>query len=377
MATVLIGADLCPIEGNLPFFISGDATSLFHDLLEDFATADLVVANLECPLIHHPSPILKTGPTFGESPQCLNGIKNAGIGLLTLANNHILDHGAPGLLSTLQACSQAGIPTVGAGPHLHAAQQPWIQQVGNIRLGVLAFAEHEFSIATPSSPGANPIDLIDFVRTVRQYQHLWDHLIVLLHGAAEFHAPTPRIQKTCRFMIECGARAVVVQHPHCLGGCESYLEGHIVYGQGALIMDEALYRNLPSFHEGFLVRLTLEPHGPSSIDRVPFIQSSPVPGARRLHGAEAERLLAHLDQRSRHILDPSLVEREWIAFCEKRRHGFVSSLLGHGGWLRRLNQRGWITRWLYGRRRLAGCRNLVCCQTHQEALQTLLDRDLT
>lgn len=376
MATLLFGADLCPIEGNLPFFLQGDAPSLFHDLLPEFAAADLVVANLECPLIERPSPILKTGPTFGAPPDCLRAVKAAGISLLTLANNHILDHGAPGLLSTLQACDRAGIATVGAGASLDSARQPWIRQVGDIRLGILAVAEHEFSIATPRSPGANPLDPIEFVRTVQRHRADWDHLVVLLHGAAEFHAPTPRIRNTCRFMIESGARAILVQHPHCLGGVEHYRDGHIVYGQGALVMDEAIYRNLPSFHEGFLVRLQLPPSGPSALDLIPFRQSAPVPGARRLLGAEAEALLQRLHQRSQDILDDDFVEREWIAFCERRRHGFVSSLLGHGGVLRRLNRSGWLTRWLYGPRRLAGCRNLVCCETHQEALQTLLDRRL-
>ena len=53
--------------------------------------------------------------------------------------------------------------------------------------------------------------------------------------------PSPRLKDTCHFLIEMGANAVVVQHPHSFGGYESYRGGHIVYGQGALVMDEALY----------------------------------------------------------------------------------------------------------------------------------------
>ena len=57
MPTILIGADLCPIGENQPFFKEGDARSLFNDLLPEFQQADLAIANLECPLIEHPSPI--------------------------------------------------------------------------------------------------------------------------------------------------------------------------------------------------------------------------------------------------------------------------------------------------------------------------------
>ena len=151
--------------------------------------------------------------------------------------------------------------------------------VKDIRVGILAVAEHEFATATKNSPGANPLDLMDYVRNVNGRRGEIDYLIVLLHGADEFYVPSPRIQDTCRFMIEMGANAVVVQHPHCLGGYEQYLGGHIIYGQGALVMDEPIYRPLKSFHEGFLVKLSITAGAASTMDIVPFVQSDPVPGA--------------------------------------------------------------------------------------------------
>src|SRR5687768_13229970 len=109
MARILIGGDVCPIGDNAALFRSADAESLFDDLLQDFNAADLVIANLECPLIERPTPILKTGPVFGESSTCINGVRAAGIDVLGLANNHIFDHGAPGLENTLRVCEKAGI----------------------------------------------------------------------------------------------------------------------------------------------------------------------------------------------------------------------------------------------------------------------------
>ncbi len=88
MATLLIGADVSPIGGNLPYFERGNAEALFHDLLPLFRAADLTVANLECPLIERESPICKTGPVFGAPGACVEALQKAGIGLLSLANNH-------------------------------------------------------------------------------------------------------------------------------------------------------------------------------------------------------------------------------------------------------------------------------------------------
>ncbi len=374
MPTVIIGADICPIEGNRPYFERGDAESLFHDLLPEFEQADLVIANLECPLIEQPSPIAKTGPVFGEPSGCINGIKAAGIDVLCLANNHIMDHGEAGFRNTLAVCQRAGIATVGAGNNLAEARQILIRPLGRVRVGVIGVAEREFSIAHKDRPGANPLDLIDFVRNVNSQRGQIDYLIVLLHGSAEFHVPTPRIRETCRFMIEMGAKAVVVQHPHVLGGYENYQGGHIVYGQGALVMDEAIYRERKSFHEGFLVKLKIADDASSVMELIPFVQSDPLPGARRLSPDKESEFLRALAERSEAIKDDAFVEAEWLRYCREHMHSYLSGVLGHNRVLRKLNLGGWLFGLLYGRRALLGTRNCVVCETHREALETIFTR---
>lgn len=370
---IVIGADLCPIEGNTEYFERGDAKSLFGDLLPEFQQADLVVANLECPLIDRPSPIVKTGPTFGESTSCIRGIHEAGVHLLCLANNHIMDHGPSGLESTIETCERAGVQTVGAGRNLEAARKLHVSEINGFRVAVLAMAEHEFSIAGPIRWGANPLDTIEFVRTIRQERERFDYLIVLLHGSAEFQAPTPKLQKTCRFMIEMGAGAVVVQHPHVLGGIERYQGGHIVYGQGALIMDEAIYRDRPTFHEGFLVKFILSEQADSRMEIVPFVQSAPLPGARKLSRGNDHALRERLKVRSEAISDSRFVADEWKRYCQGLKHSYMSHLLGHNRVLRRLNRSGLLERALYANRTLISSKNVVLCETHREVLETLFD----
>jgi len=276
----------------------------------------------------------------------------------------------------LAVCERAGIATVGAGVNLCEARRILIRQIGTIRVGVLGVAEHEFSIATPRSAGANPLDIIDFVRNVRENSDRFDYLVVLLHGSDEFHVPTPRVRDTCRFMIEMGARAVVVQHPHVLGGYEYYQGGHIVYGQGALVMDEAIYRDQQSFHEGFLVKLSIAGDLSSRMEIIPFVQSNPSPGARRLTEQQEEELRSRFEQRSKAIADDEFVEAEWLRFCEIRKHIYMSSLLGHNRVVRKLDSGGWLRRLFYSRKALLSVRNCVCCETHREAIETILDRGM-
>src|ERR1035441_6015387 len=376
MPTLLIGADICPIGGNRLYFEEGDARSLFNDLLGEFEQADLAVANLECPLIEKQTPILKTGPNFGEAPACINGIKQAGIDILCLANNHMLDHGPEGLKSTLDTCDRAGIATVGAGENLAVARRILVKELKGIRVGMLAVAEQEFSIARKDSPGANPLDVIDFVRNLREHQNSFDYLIVLLHGADEFHVPTPRIKEICHFMIEMGANSVIVQHPHVLGGYEEYRGGHIVYGQGALVMDEAVYRDLKSFHEGFLVKLRIAESASSTMEIVPYIQSAPVPGARRMGKERESQFRRTLEQRSVAIQDDAFLQAEWLRFCEANKHDYLSSLLGHSRILGRLNRHGFVEKLLHNRKALLRAKNIACCETHREAVETIFNQGL-
>jgi hypothetical protein len=376
VTNVLIGADICPIEGNTPYFKSGDAATLFGDLLPEFASADLAIANLECPLIVQPTPIQKTGPVFGEETACINGIKIAGIDVLGLANNHIFDHGEFGLRSTLETCAAAGIDVVGAGPNLASAQKILVKQCGKLRIGILAVAEHEFSIAGKNSWGASPLDLIEIVRNINSRKAHFDYLIVLLHGGDEFMVPSPRIQKTCRFIVESGADAVIVQHPHCIGGYEEYCGAHIVYGQGALLMDEAIYRARESFHEGFLIKLAISDDADATMSLIPFRQSCPAPGIRQMSGPEANEFSKRLEQRSLILRDDAAVENEWVRFCDENKHAYLSALLGHNGIIRRLNARGGLAKLLYPKRVRLTTRNIVRCETHKEAIDTIFDHGL-
>ena len=377
VATILIGGDICPIGRNAALFNSGDAEGLFHDLLQDFENADLVIANMECPLIDRPTPKPKAGPVFGEDPTCINGISAAGIDVLCLANNHILDHGPRGLETTLAACAGAGISTVGAGANVAVARQVLVRKVDDIRVGMLAMAEHEFSIATATAPGANPLDLIDYVRNVAASRDTFDYLIVLLHGAPEFFtAPSPRLKETCHFLVEMGANAVVVQHPHSFGGYETYQGNHIVYGQGALVMDEPIYRDLRSFHEGILVALTITEDARSSMKLLPFVQSDSSLGARVMDAEKAEAFLRDLAAKSRAILDDQYVREEWRRFCEERKHGYLSVLFGHNRLFRVANRHGHLARVLYNSSRLLGTRNVICCETHREALETIFNEGM-
>jgi len=377
MIKITVAADICPIERNQVMFSEGNAEAVFNDLLPELESADLSIANLECPFIERPSPIMKSGPVFGVEANCVNAIRSAGFDVLGLANNHILDHGPAGVNYTHNICREAGISTVGAGASLDEAGEMLVKEVGGLRVGILAMAEHEYSVATPSGGGASPLDLCAFVRTVKSNRDRFDFLVVLFHGGHEHYAlPSPRVRDTCRFMVETGANAVFVQHPHRLCGHEIYRGAPIVYGQGALILDEVAFRDLKPFHQGMLVNLSIQDDLSAEVDFVPFTQADPDPGARKMEPQRASEALQEFQSTSAALQDDAYLEEQWLRFCNTQKHNYLSSLLGHGRLLDRLNRRGWVTRCFYLRRKIMGALHVTSCETHREILETIFRHDL-
>ena len=73
--------------------------------------SDIVIGNLESPLLE---PSLAAGkPDFYGSPEFARFLRECGIGVLNVANNHILEHGKGGYERTLQILEESGIAVAG------------------------------------------------------------------------------------------------------------------------------------------------------------------------------------------------------------------------------------------------------------------------
>jgi poly-gamma-glutamate synthesis protein (capsule biosynthesis protein) len=348
-------------------FAAGQARQIFHDLLPEIQSADLAVVNLECPLVSHPSPITKSAPVLESPPVCVRGFVGAQWDLLNLANNHSFDHGAAGLRETIQAIRNAGLAVVGAGDNLRAAKAPAISQVNGQRVVVYSMAEREFSLADETTPGANPLDLINFVQAVRL--HKQDGIfIALVHGGREYYPyPTPEMVRRSRFMVEMGADAVIWCHTHCPLPWETYAGRPIVYGLGNLIF-EPLGAVAPSWHQGYLVRLDIDGNE-VRLTPIPYVQSLDAIGARCMGEAEALAFLQELRERSGELKDSSLMETKWRESCRLQRVDYLSMLFAYSPIMNRL--RRVLLPLLHSRRDILQSLLLVQCETHREILETL------
>jgi poly-gamma-glutamate capsule biosynthesis protein CapA/YwtB (metallophosphatase superfamily) len=371
--TVVIGGDIRPGGNNLEAFEAGDAARVFGDVVPVFEAADYALANLECPLSTQAKVKVTAGVSLAAPPGCAAAIKNAGIKALNLANNHIMDRGPEGLRETLEACGAVGLDFVGAGRNAREARAPLVRQLGGVRVAFAGLAEHEYSIAGRESWGANPLDPIEFARFTRARRREFDHLVVLVHGGAGLYPlPSPRLQKTCRFLVEEGASAVICQHSHCVAAYERYEGAPIVYGQGNLVFDWPVKAR--DWRQGFLVELVLgEPRGEVAFRIVPYRQSDGQVGVQRMTAAEEERLRGELDEYCGVVQDEREIERRWVEFCLSRKDTYLSYLRGHGRLLEKINRRLRFAEHLFSARAITVLLHMLRCESENEIAQTILE----
>lgn len=374
---ILIGADLVPTQSNEELFVRGDAESLLgQELMDIMQNADYRIFNLEVPLTDKKTPIDKCGPALIAPTATVAGMVGMKVDLLTLANNHILDQGQLGLVSTLKTLEKSGIAYVGVGASPELATKPYVFCCGEKRIGVYACAEHEFSIVQDGIPGANPYDPLESFDHVAALKAVCDYVIVLYHGGKEhYRYPSPVLQKTCRKFAEKGADLVVCQHSHCVGCKETYAGGTIVYGQGNFLFD---YNSSDFWNTGLLIQLDEQ----LQVSYLPLIRCGN--GVRLAEGAEKEKILTDFETRSQEIQNTDFVREEYQRFAKSMQQCYMMVLSG-------INYRSFIFRVLnklsggkylefflrrrFRKDRMLTLRNYIECEAHRELmLRSLTDQ---
>ncbi len=368
--TVTIFGDICPTPDYQPLF-DNQPGALFADIATLAKETDFAICNLECPATGQTQPIAKAGPNLKASPGILSTLTEAGIQAVSLANNHILDYGEEGVLETLHYAEACGMKHFGGGRNSAEAATPLVVDVRGRKIAFISFAEHEFNLATESTPGANWFDPYKSLSTIARQKATCDYVVVLYHGGIEHYKyPSPLLQKKCRAMVEAGADAVFCQHSHCIGTIETHEGKPIVYGQGNTIFG---YRaRSKAWNEGLACTLILEPEGVRLESRL--LQAAV--GSVRLAPAETEQArLAEMAQDSACLAQPHIIRERWLAFCRASEAHVLPNVYGKSRVYNKLNRmlRGGIINLLVSKRKLRTTMAYVRCEAHHEVLTTILE----
>lgn len=361
---VLVAGDYCPRGRVLDIIEKGDFETVFGEVKDIVSSSDYSIINFECPIVYgNPEPIMKSGPNLKCTPKGLDAIKWAGFKCVTLANNHIFDYGDSGVIDTLSECDKKGIDNVGCGRYIEEASAVLYKKVGEKKLAIVNCCEHEFSIATENSGGANPLNPIQQYYAIKEAKSNSDYVIVIVHGGHEhWQLPSPRMQEAYRFFVDTGADAVVNHHQHCFSGYEIYKAKPIFYGLGNFCFDGNRSRK-ELWHEGYMVMLSFGDN--LEYELIPYNQCSQEPTVRIL---STEIYRDRIEALNAIISEKDVLSKETKNYysMSSRRYGDIFEPC-HNKLYLWARIRGWLPSLISKKRKLAAA-NYILCESHRDKL---------
>jgi poly-gamma-glutamate synthesis protein (capsule biosynthesis protein) len=179
---------------------------------------------------------------FRTSPAALEVLDEAGIDVVTMANNHGADYGPAGLRDTLAAARTGPVRVLGVGRNRAAALAPHLVTIRGTDLAFFAADSSTREGAssvwaadrdTPGIADARAPEPRALLTAVRAASRQVDVVVVYLHWGAESVAcPTPRQRITARALAEAGADVVVGTHAHVQLGSGWLGDTYVNYGLG-------------------------------------------------------------------------------------------------------------------------------------------------
>lgn len=279
----------------------------FAQLRPVIDAADLFLVNLECPFTEQGDKLPKNF-NFRARPELVNVLVSGGVDVVSLANNHLMDYGAQGLLDTLMTLEQARIPYFGAGRTLAEARRPALVTVAGVRFALLGYfflgtrnIEPVEVFATETTPGVagHPSDIDVMERMLRAdvlaARAQADVVLPFFHWGREgWNVPEEYQVRLARVALEAGAAGVLGSHPHVLQAMELQGGAPVIYSLGNLVFGGNWS---PRDKRGALYRARFGPGGylgsevvPLQTDRFPERPMQPV----LVEGLAADAVLRHV-----------------------------------------------------------------------------------
>jgi hypothetical protein len=243
----------------------------YKDVKDYLRSPDFTIGNLETPVTDD-GVILKKEYNYRSSPKALPALAEAGLDIVNLANNHVMDYGTKGLLDTLDHLRTTGIGHIGAGHDAAEAFQPVIVEKKGIKIAFLGFSRKVPDTSWKAGvkhPGvADTYDYKAPVLAIEKARAQADLVVVITHWGEE-RTDTPVAYQTelAHRYIDAGADLIVGGHPHVLQGFETYKGKWIAYSLGNFIFTT---NNVKETLETFILNASCSKERECTLSAIPI-----------------------------------------------------------------------------------------------------------
>lgn len=256
---------------------SYDFSYVFTDIQKYIQVADIAVGNLETTFAGKDRGY-SNYPTFNTPEQLAYNLKSLGIDVLSTANNHSLDKGYKGVVSTLDFLDDAGIAHTGTYRTAEEQSQITIQNVNGITMAFLSFTYGTNGIAIPSGK-EYCVNLIDEELIISQINLAKaqnpDMICVFMHWGVEYQTKQNKEQeKLADLLFKNGVDVILGGHPHVLQPMEKreitledgttkygfivYSLGNFISGQNKLPRQSSAILNLGITKDGETGKISID-----------------------------------------------------------------------------------------------------------------------
>lgn len=232
----------------------------FKHVKDIISSSDISIANLETTVNLEKQ--FSGYPSFNSPKELLETLKNVGFDIISTINNHTLDTGYNGVLSTLNELKVNGLKSVGTKSNVDDKNYI-IEDINNIKIGISTFSYGDISNGQkylngiPSGKATDLMNVInssnvqDAFETIKKEIDLMklegvEFIIIGLHWGKEYEQNPTYYQKTLAQMLANeGVDLILGSHPHVVqpiefikSECAIDEETLVVYSMGNIISNQ-------------------------------------------------------------------------------------------------------------------------------------------
>lgn len=162
---------------------------------------------------------LSSYPTFNSPQEVGDAFIDAGVDIVSTANNHSLDKGEKGILSEIEYFNRVGLPYVGAFKDPTDQQTLRVINKNGVKLAFLSYTYGTNGIPVPKGKEylVNLIDQEKMKLEIERAKKEADVVIMSVHWGNEYQRiPTDQQKELAQFLVNEGVDIIFGHHPHVL-----------------------------------------------------------------------------------------------------------------------------------------------------------------
>ena len=270
-------------------------------LLDTMRSSDVCMVNNEFTFTERGIALKDKSFTFRANPQNVEILKQLGVDVVSLANNHAYDFGEVSLLDTMDTLKNADISYVGAGRNLNEAKKPTYIVSNGMKIAIVSATQIE-RIASPDTKEATENsagvlrcwDTTALLSVIEEAENNSDFTILYIHWGTENEEDIDWLQEEqAPIYVNAGVDLIIGDHPHCLQKIDIISGVPVCYSLGNFWFNSKTLNTC-------MIEAGIDKEGLKSLRFIPCIQSDC--RTRQLEGYAKDELLQYMRSISPDIL---------------------------------------------------------------------------